>query len=864
MKHPEHLSTTQPEVTWLERSPNELALLSTKEVRLFNVEFLQQGSTGITVDADTLAMADSVAPLWDIAVYTNLKYCIEHLADVHDQLSVAQMKQLVDKVTYAQFADLLKVFPHLPEGVVDKRRVYEDLKESRFAELGAFEIAKLFVPDEVSAEQLLEDLLDSFTPVLPDVIGELLQEGLDPVYTYSVLMRRHLGSMVLQNIKYFQTETIHLEELLPSFKWVESGSIRSIVEDLKAKGKDINKILDVLLEAGEYRNVFPLADLLFASEDELTELYQLLIRRGRYAEIVENLDKFPSVRIDKSLLVEALVARGQFTVLVEHVDQLQPHINIQAVVGRFDEPYQYAEVIHQLHKFPPGSVDAMELFKKVCGTGYRADVRGVVKDVLASGVDANVVLDQLQEFEYVSVATTHFTAFIEAGVDVKRLVQLLWDEHSQIVLAHLDRIPEEALDVPAAMQELLQEAEYGTILYHWHRWPWQKIDRVEVMDTLLSKGSSELILKHLEKFPPAMLRQHDVIPTAILKCPWAVRNQLEAIPAEVLEGCDLSSLQIPVMSALRHHRFRQVRIWMEQRIQAKGVTTVQGFLKEAAANEVLQKMYKAGRARNAQDLATCMRYSGIVVPEESGQLEANQVVVERHSYHESNERALLDDVVGFYANTQFLHEINMMRADPTAKHRLGFGLQRELHEMHDRIKAEMAELYSWMQWYIVSAVNRELKLAPGTVLIDRHRLAPLKFDVDSMYRMAPEELILDWLEAAQVSFMGDWWDDLYGGQPWAEIAAAGYALWANGEAAHQALIDHVFDLEHNSGTAFDKRKDIVDVSEKSLKALLNLKAGAESFIEQLSDVKGASTEVIQKLQDRHATILEAKRALKAY
>lgn len=66
----------------------------------------------------------------------------------------------------------------------------------------------------------------------------------------------------------------------------------------------------------------------------------------------------------------------------------------------------------------------------------------------------------------------------------------------------------------------------------------------------------------------------------------------------------------------------------------------------------------------------------------------------------------------------------------------------------------------------------------------------------------------EFIKAAELAFQNGRWEESYGGESWAEICDAWLKLYqAKDQNSVSIWIDHIFDLQHNTGTIFNKLKD---------------------------------------------------------
>lgn len=117
------------------------------------------------------------------------------------------------------------------------------------------------------------------------------------------------------------------------------------------------------------------------------------------------------------------------------------------------------------------------------------------------------------------------------------------------------------------------------------------------------------------------------------------------------------------------------------------------------------------------------------------------------------------------------------------------------------------------------------------------------------------------LSLAASIFAGGGWGDMYGGEAWADIARAA-SNFLSGHWPHTVFADHVFDLEHNSGTVFGKHPMIrvslsLFGSHRLLSELLDAKKEAGDITSLFTRLNGISTEFSTVVKDLYWEGIEA-------
>lgn len=136
--------------------------------------------------------------------------------------------------------------------------------------------------------------------------------------------------------------------------------------------------------------------------------------------------------------------------------------------------------------------------------------------------------------------------------------------------------------------------------------------------------------------------------------------------------------------------------------------------------------------------------------------------------------------------------------------------------------------FSWMQKYLAVAVNSELR---HQNLIEGKK--PILGEVETLDifsgPITPEQVRIQ-LKVAEHLFENYQWQRSFGGKKWAEIARLALKAWSieTEDINMQAwIIDRAFDIQHNTGSIFDKDPNHIK-SDSSFRLLLDAKFGAKS------------------------------------
>ena len=884
-----------------ERSPHELQLLSWRGEYLLSADYVTQPSAPIKLLPDAISITKSVG---EISLGYGSNYLATHpdlLLRVKHVLLAEQMRDITDQLFDQGDINLLfELLPDCQDGAIDKMRLYRFVLEAGRFHLKFEHHIEHFIPDCVTVEEAFNDTVKT-TMFSSKMLRNLFKVGLDPAAAYPTLIEHGLGVIILENVEHFPPGQIQLDEVLQYWSSVYDVDFRKAMTSLAITQGDAARIHDELLDQRKAVKVINNAEYFPEGSVRYDEVYRSLLQARHYEPIIlkiehfpvhmvdfeeirdglmwannfqfimEHIDTFPGDVVSIEDVVRGLVANRQFEVVLDHIQRISTVMPVPSVIALIDTAGGHFKLLRGLPKLPADAIDVLEMIEdrdtKVSPRGWAAIIQRSLRYILEYGVSGQAVFDQLRRkgvATNVMMYEENVRVLLEYGVNPNEVFELLLQANQlEKIASNLAIFPEDMPGLQKLISDVLEGDDYTLILRHWDSWPWHRLSQAEVKQHLLQGAPAEVLVEHINQFTEDEIGESGLVQSAIKECPQYLLANFQRFPDGVISDDHLRRLQLPVVEAIEQHRFRIVRLWMEQLIQAGDQEAIRGMFDEDGAVGILKQLCMTGRTRNAKELIACMKYAGIHVPDlDLEQVEQNRLVVDRVEGHEQEPRNLLDDIAQFYASTQLLHEINMLRSDPMAKHRLGFASQRELEEMHGRILNEVSDLYSWMQWYLINAVVTELREQDFT-----GSKIPFQVYIPNaavMYEQAGEEQILDWFDAARARFSGSGWPRHFGGEPWAKIATAGYNFWANGESAHQPLIDHVVQLQHNGGFIFDKRADRVAVDNRQLKKLLDLKFNAVSFIDQIAEVEGVSAEMVEKIQDRYATILEAKRTLQAY
>ena len=195
----------------------------------------------------------------------------------------------------------------------------------------------------------------------------------------------------------------------------------------------------------------------------------------------------------------------------------------------------------------------------------------------------------------------------------------------------------------------------------------------------------------------------------------------------------------------------------------------------------------------------------------------------------------------------FRYELGERKEDKEPQELSRIPDQIGLNQLEGQTKDRLESIFNWVREYLVNAVYSELK---DQTRIDRQELVQLpdlsaeqkesSSPVDDFLKMATNEEIRTYLKQTEVRFNESGWSYNYGGKPWAKIAQTAYELWKEAVPFRQKLfwIDRVFDLEHNTGMIFDKRKDRIEQESKIARRILDTKFKAKDSNELKAELFG--------------------------
>lgn len=171
----------------------------------------------------------------------------------------------------------------------------------------------------------------------------------------------------------------------------------------------------------------------------------------------------------------------------------------------------------------------------------------------------------------------------------------------------------------------------------------------------------------------------------------------------------------------------------------------------------------------------------------------------------------------FYVESRIVQNLeNVMREVRILGMELPFATELRIRELHDKHKRLIKMVSSRLQKYLVTAVTSELRHQHFIRGADHFDDVELR-DANELYASATDEELLEFFYHAKVRFQQGRWLTQHGGKPWSDISEAAIALVER--PFDIPTIDHVFDLEHNTGAIFDKDGQVIVQDDDKMAAL---------------------------------------------
>ncbi len=242
--------------------------------------------------------------------------------------------------------------------------------------------------------------------------------------------------------------------------------------------------------------------------------------------------------------------------------------------------------------------------------------------------------------------------------------------------------------------------------------------------------------------------------------------------------------------------------------------------------------------------------------------ERRETRVPREVRYGSGERIRVEDALTrFYVSNLFDFETDQMlhafaqkeegrEESNLSSHRRRFAASIERTRKEHR--AQVEEMHAWIREYLLDAVMSEIThqdfvensaallsppvevrpvyKTPTFIYHREHETTETCRPADTFLRLGTSEEIRSYLRAASIRFLEPGWAHLFGGEPWAEIARTAEILWRT-DTPNVPYLDHVFDLQHNNASVFDKRPERVLQHDEKLKQMLDIKRDAQTMDE---------------------------------
>ena len=229
-----------------------------------------------------------------------------------------------------------------------------------------------------------------------------------------------------------------------------------------------------------------------------------------------------------------------------------------------------------------------------------------------------------------------------------------------------------------------------------------------------------------------------------------------------------------------------------------------------------------------------------------------------------------DELIRFYIDELLLHEIDTFERElenqPLEEGKLSrepqeisnFSDKIKLYDLKRGIRKNFSQMFEWIKQCLVLAIKSELD--NQVMLKDTNPAHNLEFDV--LLESSSSEQIRKYLHCAINRFSQEGWEEDFGGGKWVSIAKLAYEMWRNNVEENEKTmsIDQAIDLEHNTGSVFDKDPENIKFSAEREKRILEKKRYAKDIHELLEALKEESTNqvLIEQLERKVSFFEELK------
>lgn len=220
-------------------------------------------------------------------------------------------------------------------------------------------------------------------------------------------------------------------------------------------------------------------------------------------------------------------------------------------------------------------------------------------------------------------------------------------------------------------------------------------------------------------------------------------------------------------------------------------------------------------------------------------------------------RFITDEIARFYINNLLAHNLSALneKARRTTRE-VSFRTKMDIFSLEQQIDKEEQLLFEWMKQYLIIAVISEMSNQSGHTGLGEFIKTPVSetgdryFDRHEVLRKGTDQEIREFLFQTVERFYSVDWEEGYGGYSWSRISKVAYEFWKpQSEFPRSALIDQVFDLQHNSGMVFDKDSEMAVQSKQGYTELqmLTEKSDATDIDSLLQNLKPFVEERVYKM-----------------
>ncbi len=439
--------------------------------------------------------------------------------------------------------------------------------------------------------------------------------------------------------------------------------------------------------------------------------------------------------------------------------------------------------------------------------------------------------------------SSHF--LISKGVTIPGFASLLVDEIGSSVYRLLGDMSDLCMidkdfDINNYVKFLIELNHDRDLQHDWVRlWYIAGLDQQGLVDYLFKGTGQWSLVEHME----LLLNSNVVIPEKLL---WhysfrkdvhlSARHIVQFYP--LMEESAKQALQIDPVRALFEERYDQVYFWMKINIDLGRSELNEGFLLEENCYKQYKILLRDGRFESANYLLGCMALCGY---DTSNLTKVSEADRQRQLEHDDSEEIFIHQKIKRMEGFRNIHEevalfymINSLMSLADRLERLQLwqdsakagdviyirDLKKQIEEMVLNIKAKVGT-------YICRALNGELEEVFG--VLQRQKNFHSTYFSDKYkyrYRVSKGEL-LDMLASAKAALSSTSWKTFFAGPVWGRVAEAAYSLYATADPRPVgAALDVIFDLQHNSGSIFNKSNLVFDFDEYNLKKVLDTKFAA--------------------------------------